>query len=250
MKLLLPILCLLLINPLVLPQADENHFKPGEILKFLINYGPINGGFVESNLQLKEFEGKKVFHVSLLAKTIGFADKIYKVRDEYQSYFDLESLLPYKAIRDISEGRYKRYDHAFYYHKNLKVINNKNKEFKIPADARDVASVFFYIRNLNFAALKYDEIIKINTFFDNELLPFDMRYRGLVTIKTKLGTYRCIKLVPFVATGRVFEREDDMTIYLSDDFNRVPIRIEFKLKVGTVNCDLVEFSGLKNYSER
>ena len=203
-----------------------------------------------SDLQFKEYEGKKVFHVSLLARTSGLADKIYKVRDEYQSYFDLVTLLPYKAIRDISEGRYKRYDHALYYHENLKVINNKSKEFKIPADARDVASVFFYIRNTNFSGMKPGHIIKINTFFDNELFPFDMRYRGIETIKSKMGTYRCIKLVPFVEKGRVFENEDDMTIYLSDDFNRVPIRIVFKLKLGTVNCDLIEYSGLKNNMSR
>ncbi len=250
MKHLLLILFLLPIHPSIIPQTDKNHFENGEKLKFLIYYGPINGGTVESDLQLKEYDGKKVFHVVILAKTTGLADKIYKVRDEYQSFFDRESLLPYKAVRDISEGRYKRYDHAFYYHENLKVINNKNVVFKIPSDVRDVASVFFYIRNLNFSDLNSGDIIKINTFFDNELFPFDMRYRGTATIKTRLGNFRCIKLVPFVATGRVFESEDDMTIYLSDDFNRVPIRVEFKLKLGTVNCDLIEYSGLKNFSER
>jgi len=94
--------------------------------------------------------------------------------------------------------------------------------------------------------MEIGHIIKINTFFDNELFPFDIRYRGTEKVRTKMGTYQCIKLVPFVEPGRIFEKEDDMTIYLSDDVNRVPIRVEFTLKVGSVKCDLIEYSGLRN----
>jgi hypothetical protein len=173
------------------------------------------------------------------------ADKLYRVRDEYQSYFDPVTILPYKSIRDISEGKYKKYDHVYYHHVNLQVVNHKNEVIEVPADVRDMVSVFYYIRNTDFSALSKGNIIKINTFFDNELFPFDMRYRGIVTINTKMGKYRCIKLVPFVEPGRIFEKEDDMTIYLSDDTNRVPLRVEFNLKIGSIKCDLIEYSGLK-----
>ena len=124
--------------------------------------------------------------------------------------------------------------------------NHLNVEFKVPADIRDMVSVFYFIRNIDFSSLEKESIIKINTFFDNELFPFDIRYRGKETLKTKMGTFRVIKLVPFVEPGRIFEKEDDMTIYLSDDANRVPVRVEFNLKVGSVKCDLIEYSGLKN----
>ena len=77
---------------LILPGFDSNqdlnHFISGERLRFIIYYGPLNGGYVDSELKLVDFEGKKVFHSKMLAKTIGITDKLYKVRDEYQSYFD------------------------------------------------------------------------------------------------------------------------------------------------------------------
>jgi hypothetical protein len=246
MKHLILLSFLLILLPKLSSQVNNNHFSGGEKLKFIIYYGPINGGYIDSELLLTEYEGKKAYHSKMVARTAGLADKLYKVRDEYQSFFDRESLLPYKSIRDISEGKYKKYDHVFYYQSNLKVKNHKDKEFAVPADVRDMVSVFYYIRNFDFSTMKFGDIIKINTFFDNELFPFDMRYRGSVKIKTKMGEYNCIKLVPFVETGRVFESEDDMTIFLSDDINRVPVRVEFNLKIGSVKCDLIEFSGLKN----
>ena len=226
-------------------QFTQNHYLPGEKLKFILYYGLLNGGYLDAQLVETDYNGKSVYHATMVGTTTGLADAIYKVRDEYQSYFNPENALPLKSVRDISEGKYKRYDLAYFDHKNLKVVNSKNKEFKVPPDIRDMVAVFYYVRNLDFSRMKYDDVIKINTFFDNDLFPFDMRFRGTEVISTKLGDYQCIKLVPYVEPGRIFTKEDDMIIYLSDDRNRVPIRIEFTLKIGSVKCDLIEYSGLK-----
>jgi len=226
-------------------QVNRNRYIPGEKLKFVIYYGMINGGYINAELVETEYEGKKAYHAKMLATSIGLADVLYKVRDEYQSYFNPENSLPYKSVRDISEGRYKRYDLAFFDHKNLKVTNSSNKVFDVPADIRDMVAVFYYVRNMDFDNMMPGQLIKINTFFDNELFPFDMKYQGIETIKTKKGEFKCIKIVPYVEPGRIFEKEDDMTIYLSADRNRVPIRVQFIIKVGTVKCDLIEYSGLK-----
>ncbi|HYW96546.1 MAG TPA: DUF3108 domain-containing protein [Bacteroidales bacterium] len=238
--------CLILLLPLSLnAQSNQNNFKSGEKLRFVIYYGPLDGGYIDAQLEEAYLDGKPVYHSKMLAKSTGLADKLYKVRDEYQSYFDPYTLLPYKSIRNIREGKYTKFNIVYYNHADLKVTNVDNKVFDVPPDIRDMVSVFYYIRNRDFDNMKNGDIIKINTFFDNEIFPFDMRYRGREVIKTRMGTYRCIKLVPFVEPGRIFNDEDDMTIWLSDDSNRVPIRVSFDLKVGSIKCDLIEYSGLK-----
>jgi hypothetical protein len=108
-----------------------------------------------------------------------------------------------------------------------------------------MVSVFFYVRQINFDTMKYNDIIDVNTWFDDELFPFDIRFRGRETIKTRSGTYHCIKLVPFVEPGRIFRKPDDMTLWFSDDPNRIPIRGKFDLIVGSIKCDLIKFEGLK-----
>ena len=226
-------------------QQTKNNFQGGEKLKFLLYYGPFDGGLVEAELKVVKFNGKDVFYSQMKAKTIGLTDRLFKVRDEYSAIFDPVTLLPYKSVRDISEGKYTKKNIVHYFHDQHYVINIKQDTFQVPSDVRDMVSVFHYIRNLDFNSFKEGHIIKINTFFDNEIFPFDMRYKGTEQVTTRMGTFNCIKLVPFVEPGRIFNKEDDMAIWLSDDFNRVPIRVRFNLKVGSVKCDLIEFTGLK-----
>jgi len=239
------ILILLLLPFASHSQDINNNFKSGERLRFIIYYGIFDGGYIDAELNMVNYEGKKVYHSKMLAKTVGITDRLYKVRDEYQAYFDPETILPYKSIRDISEGKYKKYNVVTYDYDSLKVTNIEGAVFDITSDIRDMVSVFHVVRNSDFESMKYDEIIKFNTFFDNELFPFDMRYRGTETIKTRLGKFNCVKLVPYVEPGRIFNSEDDMTIWLSADRNRVPVRVKFDLKVGSVKIDLIEYSGLK-----
>ena len=97
-----------------------------------------------------------------------------------------------------------------YYHDSLSAFSSESGNHEVPANIRDMVSVFYYVRTLNFDTMKYDEIIHINTFFDDDLFPFDMRYRGRETITTRGGTFNCIKLVPFVEPGRIFRKEDDI----------------------------------------
>ena len=214
-------------------------------MKFSINYGILQAGFVESELKMVQHKGKEAYHSRMLAKTTGLADKLYKVRDEYQAVFDTRRIQPWESIRDIQEGRYTKYNSVQYDYDSLIATNINNEKFEIPPDVRDMVSVFHYIRNADFDHMKVGDIIKINTFFDNEIFPVDMRYRGIETVKVNSGKYQCHKLVPYVEPGRIFNTEDDMTIWLSADRNRVPVRVRLDLKVGSIKVDLEEFSGLK-----
>lgn len=226
-------------------QVSSNNFVAGERLKFIIYYGLIDAGLVEAELNSTQYNNFHAYHGKMVAKSIGLADKLFKIRDEYQGIFNPITLLPYKAIRDISEGRYKRYYVDKFNHDLGKVTTEQGETFDITYETRDMVSVFFYIRNIDYSQLKDNSIIKITTFFDNEIFPFDIRYKGTEKVKTRSGTYNCIKLVPYVEPGRIFNKEDDMTIWLSNDNNKVPVRVRFNLKVGSVKCDLIEFSGLK-----
>jgi hypothetical protein len=227
------------------PGLENNNFVPGERLVFQVYYGPLNAGQVDTYLAMDTFRNRKVYYAEAVARSTGLADKIYRIRDMYGGFFDPETLLPLKSIRDISEGHYKKHNIVEYNHDSLKAYSSESGEHDIPANIRDMVAVFYYIRTIKFDTMKYDDIIKINTFFDDELFPFDMRYRGKETIRTRGGTFNCIKLVPFVEPGRIFKKEDDMTIWFSDDPNRVPIRGKFDLIVGSIKCDLIHWEGLK-----
>jgi len=223
----------------------NTNFIPGEKLEYQIYFGPLNAGLVNTFIRMDTMRGKDVYYAEAIAKSTGLADILYRIRDMYGGYFDPETLLPVKSIRDIKEGNYTKFEIVEYYHDSLKVISSQSGEHEIPANIRDMVSVFFYVRQINFDTMKYNDIIDLNTWFDDALFPFDIRFRGRETIRTRSGKYHCIKLVPFVEPGRIFRKEDDMTLWFSDDANRVPIRGKFDLIVGSIKMDLIKYEGLK-----
>ena len=105
-------------------------------------------------------------------------------------------------------------------------------------------SAFYYARTLDLQNAKVGQEFVINTFFDREMYPLKIKFLGKEIIKTKLGRFSCLKFRPLVEQGRVFKEEEDMTIWISNDANKVPIRVTSDLLVGSINMDLVEYKNL------
>ena len=223
----------------------ENGYVHGEKFLYVIFYGPITGGQALVTLEKEDLDGKEVYHAKAFAKTTGVADALYKVRDIYESFFDISSGLPYKSVRNIKEGDYKKYEEHIFNRSNNTVVNNKNEVHEVPVGILDMVTALYKVRRIDRSKIKVGDVVKIVTFFDNEIFPFDITFKGRETITTRMGTYKCLKFVPKVGTGRIFENEDDMTIWVSDDPNLLPVRVKFDLKVGSIKCDVIEYQGLK-----
>ena len=221
-------------------------YKSGESLRYTLKYGPFHGGDAIVDLKLVKYENKTAYHAIVLAKSVGITDKLYRIRDYYESYFDPKKIIPYKAIRNISEGNYKVYSEDYFNVEDSSIYSQKlDSVFKVPPSILDMVTLLYFIRSVDYKKMKVGDSLDIVTFFDNEIFPFPIRYRGKEIIKTKMGKISCMIFVPVVEPGRIFESEDDMTFWLSDDKNLVPIRVKFDLIVGSVKCDLAEYTGLK-----
>jgi len=108
MKKLLPIIVLITLSCNL--HGQNPPYQVGERVEYIIHYGLINGGVASLELKKDTFAGKEYLHSVFIAKTTGIADALFKVRDSYESYFDAKSELPVKSIRNIQEGRYKKYN--------------------------------------------------------------------------------------------------------------------------------------------
>lgn len=234
-----------LTDPAKVDFAKDPVFIDGEILTFRIHYGFITGGEVKISAKKTSFNDKTVFHTVLAGKTTGLIDKIYKVYDIYESFFDPATNLPDKAIRNIREGSYRYYDEVLYNQEDLYIESQRNGKVTVPKNTLDMASVMYYVRRLDLSALKENDIIALDTYFGDELFPFYIVYKGKETISIGSGKYRCFKFVPIVEPGRIFESNDDMTIWFTDDQNKIPVSIKFDILVGSFKCDLVKYENLK-----
>lgn len=224
-------------------QNNDKPFKSGETLRYEMSYGWITGGEASVNLQKENFYGKPVYHVKAIGKTIGVAHAIYHVYDRYESWFDIHTGLPYKLIMDLTEGDWKKFNIVYFNQEAHSLKSKLSGEKKFNKSIFDVVSAFYYVRE-SINGIKPGQVIEIFTYFHDRPWNMIIRYKGIETIKTGLGDIECMKFKPVVEKG-TFKDEEALDIWISNDKNRIPVRVKMKLFVGSFKTDLVEYSGLK-----
>jgi len=229
------------------PIKSNNSFKAGEELTYQIRYGFIVGGTTTLSLTEAIYKRKPVFHAVAVGQTTGMAEKVYGVKDIYESWFDKETNLPYKQIRNIKEGHYKKYNVVTYNRNDNTVKSKLSGEHKVPEKILDLASTFYYIRRIDFSKIHEGDVIFVNMYFSDEIFPFHLRYAGKESIRTKFGKIDCIKICPVVEVGRMFKSQDDLTIWFTDDANRLPVLIRMDIRiVGAVLLKLIKYENILN----
>ncbi len=243
---------LLLFFSFTLIQAQERAYGDGEWFKFRIHYGLLTAGYASLEVNNAYLNGKEVHHVKGVGKTIGLSRFFFKVEDDYQSYIDKEKDIPYRFIRKIDEGGHTKdiqidFDHTEH---KATVINYKHKTTEVlsfPKDAQDMVSSFYYLRNrLDVDTLDDGEYIDMNMFFDKENYKFRLKFLGRETLKTNFGKVPCLIFRPYVLAGRVFKERESLTVWVTDDKNKMPILIKADLAVGSLRATLTEYKGLQH----
>ena len=228
-------------------KVSNTAFVKGEVLKFRVHWGWIEAGeaVLEVKKDSKKIGSRDVYHVVGTGKTVRAFSVFYKVKDRYETYIDEEALVPLKFVRRVNEGGYIINQDQEFDHVNNK-INSDGKIMDVPEGIQDMLSAFYYARNLDYSNIQVGDEVMVNTFVDDEIFPLRIRYVGLENIKTRLGKFRCMTFHPVVQEGRVFDVENDLTVWISNDDNHIPIRVEAKLFVGSAQMDLKSYAGLAN----
>jgi hypothetical protein len=151
---------------------------------------------------------------------------------------------PLKFIRNVNEGGYKKYENITF-NKTANTAITTNGVYKVPACVQDVVSAMYYARNVDFSKLQPEDKIPFSMFLDNEVFDMYIRYVGKEEIKTKYGKFRAIKIKPLLLKGQIFEGGEKMTVWITDDANHIPIRVESPLVVGKVKIDMMSHANLR-----
>jgi hypothetical protein len=236
------------INADQLPTAVNKAFKQGEVLTYRMHYGMLNAGVavLEVKPDLIEVSGRKVYHIVGSGYTIGSTDWFFKVRDRYETYMDKDAMLPWLFVRRVDEGGYKfSQDYAFN-HYTKKVDIGNNEKFDIPAGIQDMVSAFYSARSMDLSNAKAGDLFSITCFVDKEIWPLKIKFIGKETIDTDIGKFRCLKFRPIVQKGRVFKKEEDLNVWISDDDNHLPMRVKADVLIGSIKMDITSAKNLAN----
>lgn len=237
-------------------ESQHTHKKSaygvGEWFQFRIHYGLVNAGYAELEIKEAVRNNKKVYHAIGKGYTTGMTKFFFKVEDHYQSFIDKETGNPHQFVRNIYEGGYTKNQEGYFDAAKKTVLvkdykKNTEKTFEVPANTQDILSAFYYLRNhKDIAAIKVGESIIIDMFFDDETTKFKLKFIGREDLKTKFGVVPTMVFKPYVQAGRVFKEEESLTVWISDDDNKLPVRIKASLAVGSLKADLEKFKGLQH----
>lgn len=232
---------------------ETSSFQAGEWLRFKLSYsGWMKAGNATLEVSESTYKDKPVYKVIGKGWTTGAIKWFFKVEDHYESHFDKLTGRPYRFIRNIDEGGYtKNRIVDFDYTQNKALITDLKENTKstqdIEPNIQDLVSAYYYLRN-NFDSetIKEGNVVKLNIFFDSELFLFKLKYLGRETINTKFGKIKCMKFRPYVMAGRVFKEEESLTLWVTADKNKIPVKIKADLRVGSLRADLEALKGLKH----
>lgn len=227
---------------------QNSSFSTGESITLKVFYNVVglyvDAGTATFNVQLENYNGEPVFHAVGEGWSNSSYDWIFKVRDRYETYMDTATLRPYRFIRNVHEGNYTKYENATFNHEAGSVVTTRGV-FKSPECIQDIISAVYYARNIDFSKYKPNDKINLSVYLDDEMHEIYIRYIGKEIIKTRYGKFRAIKFKPFLIKGTVFEGGEKMTVWVSDDGNHLPLRIESPIIVGNIKADMMGYRNLR-----
>ena len=236
-------------------SIPQSSFGRGEVIRYTVHYGLINGGeaTVETAGSLERVNDRPCYKATVSGRTTGSFDFFLRIRDQWRAYIDTTSILPIRSHRDIAEKNYRKKETVNYDHINdlADVQDNskdepKRKTVKVANNTLELVSGFFYLRTFNFDRMRVGEVIKVPGYLDGDNFMLEVTYKGREIVETLAGDVRAFKLVPKLPKNKLFRGEDAISVYLSDDRNKIPVLFQAEMFVGTVKVDMVKYQGLKS----
>lgn len=229
-------------------QNKNTAFKAGEQFNLTVYYSVagiyVNAGHATVTTTLTHFNNRPVYHVACVGKSNSSYDWVFKVRDYYDSYIDTATMQPLKFIRKQEEGSYRRKENIVFNKQTNTAVTNKGV-FKVPSCVQDVVSAVFNARSIDFSKYKVNDKIPFEMFLGDELYHLYIRYLGKEQIKTRFGTFNAIKFKPLLIKGEMFKGGEKMTVWVSDDNNHIPLRVQSPIVVGSIKVDMTGYKNLR-----
>lgn len=230
-----------------IPFADETRFQAGESLTLGIFYkwGAVQTEVAQATLRLEEtpLGRETLYHSDLSARTAPFFDVFFKIREHFEGWFKKRTLQPQKCIRDTHEGTYAAYNlysydwearqiHAFV---DMTSTGPMNLDIPLVDCVCDVPSLVYFVRQMDLSKMETGKRYGLNFAIDDMIFHIYLTKVGVETIKVKgMGKVRCRLLRCSVVEGAMFEGNEDVKIWLSDDDNQLPISFWAPLRVGAM----------------
>ncbi len=231
-------------------------FKRGEYLEYKATFGIFTVGKGSFQIQptLHRVKDRICYKLDSYGKTSGFIDWLAGVDDHWGAYVDTTSLVTHIAYRTLVEGKYRK-NEVVYFDFDEDSIRVKDfdfetskymepEKFSMERLSREMMSGFLYLRTIDFDQLNKGDTVEIYSFLEDTFYDFKIVMWGREELKTKAGKFKSVKFIPVMPDNTIFEGEDALVAWFSDDGNKIPLKVEAKMFIGHAGIELTKFDNL------
>ncbi len=236
----------------------NTYFQKGEVLTYRAHYGMLTAAYgtmvIENDIY--HVNNRPCFKIDIFGETAGLFDVTYQVRDNWGVYMDTSAILPQKAYRYIAEGRYRKneiinFDHtsntaAVYHLRKKSRALKKITKHAVPNNVVDLVGGYYYLRTIDFSKYSPGDTIHVDGFFDKKIYNFNLVYRGKEMLNTELGEIKSLVISPVMEPNALFRGREPIRAWISDDLNKVPLKIKAKIFVGSFDIDITSAKNLRH----
>ncbi|MFN7729371.1 MAG: DUF3108 domain-containing protein [Bdellovibrio sp.] len=234
----------------LLRRPLKDPFREGEKVIHEVSYFSSTAGVLTMSVKpFAQVNGRKSYHFHTAIKSASVFDLFYSVDDYVSAMMDFETLIPsvftlhVKESGQLREARFLfdwQKKTANYWEKKVtkkKGPEEKKQNWEVPEYSQNVFSSIYYLRVFNW------EVGKNNSFRvadGGENLIFRGTAVKREQLSTDAGDFWAIKIKPEIQLKNAFKPVGDIYIWLSDDDRKYILRIEAKIKIGTLVSEVIQ----------
>ena len=240
-------------------EVENTAFKEGESVRYdlYFDWGIIwkKVGYATFTTEKTVYEGQSAYDIRLMAVGSKEADMLFKLRDSLQVYMT-ERLEPLYYKKAAEEGSHYSVDEAWYKRENgvskvhqLRTRPGVEDFTPLESDTEDsrciydMLSIIARARNFSAEHFMQGHQTTLPLATGRKVEEETIICLGDNTIKAKDGKKYACKGFSLYAFDKDGDKKEILRFYITDDANRLPIRIDFYLKIGSAKAYLKEVKG-------
>jgi len=197
-------------------------FNVGEELTYKASFGGIPAGTARMRVAgIEMVRGRPAYHVVF---TIDGGVPLFRVRDRYESWIDVQTLASLRHRQQISEGRYKRTT-TYEIYPERGTYEEGDSVYASVSHPLDDGSFIYAIR---VAGIRVGETRRDDRYFRPDRNPVVLTGLRQEAVRVGAGNFFATVVRPSIKANGIFSENGEAQVWFSQDAQRYPVLVKSK----------------------